>query len=92
MSRSRPTAPKQAAQLVISALGIGAWTRTSVATLLIGVLWLAVLLESPPPSWFPGAGFAIGFVGSLCADSYAPFFADALAVIDLACDEFVPQP
>jgi hypothetical protein len=32
-----------------------------------------------------------GVVGSVCAADYAPFFQEAVAVIDLACDEFVPE-
>lgn len=31
-----------------------------------------------------------GFSGSVCADDYSPFFAQALAVVDTACSEFVP--
>ena len=32
-----------------------------------------------------------GVVGSVCANDYAPFFEQAVSVIDLACDEFVPE-
>jgi hypothetical protein len=31
-----------------------------------------------------------GVLGSVCEPNYAPFFAQAVAIIDLACDEFVP--
>jgi hypothetical protein len=31
-----------------------------------------------------------GVVGSVCAADYAPFFADAVGIIDLACDDFEP--
>lgn len=32
-----------------------------------------------------------GFVGSVCAPSYDAFFAEAVAVVDTACDEFEPE-
>ncbi len=31
-----------------------------------------------------------GVLGSVCAADYAPFFTDAVGIIDLACDEFEP--
>jgi hypothetical protein len=31
-----------------------------------------------------------GVVGSVCSPSYSPFFVDAVDIIDLACDEFMP--
>ena len=31
-----------------------------------------------------------GVVGSVCVDDYNPFFAQAVGIIDTACDEFVP--
>ncbi len=34
--------------------------------------------------------FTFGSIGQICADSYQPFFHDAIAVIDEACDVFVP--
>jgi hypothetical protein len=34
--------------------------------------------------------FPHGRWGSVCADDYGPFFADAVADVDLACEEFVP--
>jgi hypothetical protein len=34
--------------------------------------------------------FVHGQWGSVCVDDYAPFFADAIAVIDTACDDFEP--
>jgi hypothetical protein len=34
--------------------------------------------------------FTHGQIGSVCAADYAPFFAQAVSVIDTACDEFVP--
>jgi hypothetical protein len=34
--------------------------------------------------------FTYGQSGSVCAPDYAPFFEQAVAVIDTACDEFVP--
>lgn len=34
--------------------------------------------------------FTHGQVGSVCAADYAPFFEQAIAVIDIACDEFEP--
>jgi hypothetical protein len=34
--------------------------------------------------------FTYGQVGSVCAPDYAPFFEQAVSVIDTACDEFVP--
>lgn len=34
--------------------------------------------------------FTYGQVGSVCAPDYAPFFEQAVAVIDTACDEFEP--
>jgi hypothetical protein len=33
-------------------------------------------------------GFKYGVAGSVCAPDYAPFFAEAVKVIDVACDEF----
>jgi hypothetical protein len=35
--------------------------------------------------------FENGVVGSVCAPDYAPFFLEAVAVIDVACDTFVPE-
>jgi hypothetical protein len=32
-----------------------------------------------------------GFSGSVCADDYSPFFLEAVSIVDLACDEFVPE-
>lgn len=32
-----------------------------------------------------------GFFGSVCADDYGQFFADAVSVIDTTCDEFEPE-
>jgi hypothetical protein len=34
--------------------------------------------------------FTYGFVGDLCAPSYDEYFAEALSVIDTACEGFVP--
>ena len=34
--------------------------------------------------------FTYGFVGDVCAEDYAPFFAEAIAVIDEACTNFTP--
>ena len=34
--------------------------------------------------------FTHGFVGDICAPSYQQFFSDAISVIDLACEGFVP--
>jgi len=34
--------------------------------------------------------FQLGSVGPICAADFAPFFADAVAVIASACDDFVP--
>jgi hypothetical protein len=34
--------------------------------------------------------FTHGSLGSVCADSYAQFFSDAISVIDTACDDFEP--
>jgi len=34
--------------------------------------------------------FTYGTVGDVCADSYAAFFADAVSVIDIACEGFTP--
>lgn len=34
--------------------------------------------------------FTYGSVGQICADTYQPFFHDAIAVIDQACDHFTP--
>src|SRR5690606_27428534 len=34
--------------------------------------------------------FPIHFEGSVCAPDYAPFFEQAVSVIDTACDEYVP--
>lgn len=34
--------------------------------------------------------FTNGSVGNICADDYGPFFADAISVIDSACDGFTP--
>lgn len=34
--------------------------------------------------------FQLGSVGPICADDFAPFFADAVSVIASACDDFVP--
>ncbi len=31
-----------------------------------------------------------GFAGSVCADTYAPFFEEAVGIIDTTCEEFVP--
>ena len=31
-----------------------------------------------------------GLQGSVCAEDYVPFFADAVGLIDVACDEFMP--
>jgi hypothetical protein len=35
--------------------------------------------------------FENGVVGSVCAPDYAPIFLEAVAVIDVACDTFVPE-
>lgn len=35
-------------------------------------------------------GFEFGSVGDICAADYAPFFADAVSVIDTACEDFTP--
>lgn len=35
--------------------------------------------------------FVYGSVGPVCAPDYAPFFEQAVSVIETACDEFVPQ-
>ncbi|MEX1362614.1 MAG: hypothetical protein AB1Z98_05770 [Nannocystaceae bacterium] len=35
--------------------------------------------------------FGYGSVGPVCAADYAPFFEQAVSVIDSACDDFVPQ-
>ncbi len=35
--------------------------------------------------------FGYGSVGPVCAPDYAPFFEQAVSVIETACDEFVPQ-
>jgi hypothetical protein len=35
--------------------------------------------------------FERGSWGSVCAHDYAPFFADAVAEVDAACDDFVPE-
>jgi hypothetical protein len=35
--------------------------------------------------------FGYGSVGPVCAPDYAPFFEQAVSVIESACDEFVPQ-
>jgi len=32
-----------------------------------------------------------GFVGSVCAADYSPFFAQAVEIIDVTCDEFEPE-
>lgn len=34
--------------------------------------------------------FGYGQVGPVCAPDYSPFFAEAIGVIDTACDDFVP--
>jgi hypothetical protein len=34
--------------------------------------------------------FTYGFIGDVCAEDYAPFFAEAIAVIDEACTNFTP--
>lgn len=34
--------------------------------------------------------FSYGSVGPICADDFAPFFADAVSVIESACDDFEP--
>jgi hypothetical protein len=34
--------------------------------------------------------FSYGTVGDICAADYAPFFAQAVSVIDTACDDFTP--
>ncbi|MCH9683891.1 MAG: hypothetical protein K0V04_20835 [Deltaproteobacteria bacterium] len=34
--------------------------------------------------------FGFGSVGPVCADDYAPFFEQAVSVIESACDDFVP--
>ncbi|WAS92069.1 hypothetical protein [Nannocystis punicea] len=34
--------------------------------------------------------FTYGSIGQICADSFQPFFHDAIAVIDQACENFVP--
>ena len=31
-----------------------------------------------------------GFIGSICEADYGPFFADAVDIIDVACDQYVP--
>lgn len=31
-----------------------------------------------------------GFIGSICEPDYGPFFADAVDIIDYACDQYVP--
>jgi len=35
-------------------------------------------------------GFPFGTTGDICAPDYAPFFADAVSVIDTACEDFTP--
>lgn len=35
--------------------------------------------------------FPFGHWGSICVDDYAPFFVDAISVIDAACDIFTPE-
>ena len=35
-------------------------------------------------------GFSFGTTGDICAADYAPFFADAVSVIDTACEDFTP--
>lgn len=35
--------------------------------------------------------FAHGSTGPICAADYAPFFSDAVSIIDTACDEFEPE-
>ncbi|HET6584773.1 MAG TPA: hypothetical protein VFG69_15050, partial [Nannocystaceae bacterium] len=34
--------------------------------------------------------FPLGSLGPFCADDFAPFFAEAVSVIESACDDFVP--
>jgi hypothetical protein len=36
------------------------------------------------------SSFQYGSVGPICADDFAPFFADAVSVIESACDDFIP--
>ena len=36
--------------------------------------------------------FTHGFLGDVCAPSYGPFFDEAIAVVETACDGFVPIP
>lgn len=61
-------------------------------------------LEDPDFQWdgFEGAeislrlrafteAFTYGFVGDVCSDDYAPYFAEAIAVVSSACDTFEPQ-
>jgi hypothetical protein len=35
--------------------------------------------------------FTFGSEGSVCAADYGPFFADAVSVIDVACEGFNPE-
>jgi hypothetical protein len=34
--------------------------------------------------------FTYGSIGQICAASFQPFFHDAIAVIDQACENFMP--
>jgi hypothetical protein len=45
---------------------------------------------SPRLRDFVGRFGARGHAGSVCAPDYTPFFAEAVSVVDAACDEFIP--
>lgn len=47
--------------------------------------------EAPAPKITEWAlSFTHGSIGDSCAADYAPFFSDAVSIIDVACEDFVP--
>ncbi len=68
------------------------------AIILLGLLWDATYPGSTCPGGSPAerlielveAFAGAGQLGSVCAESYDAFFADAVGVIDQSCQDFVP--
>jgi hypothetical protein len=48
-------------------------------------------VETPKMTEFVGMFGARGSIASICEADYGPFFAEAVAIVDYTCDEYVPQ-
>ena len=95
-----PGAPKDWYDAVVAAKG-----GVPESVVVLGLVGDGNLPGSPcPPVWDPNLDgaepsprlqsfvgmFPHGVLGSVCVDDYAPFFLDAVRVIDVACDDFGP--